>query len=799
MIVTGSTTKITTGTVSQGVGYNSFLDFQEAAGQRVDLYVPDRAGSLVNIVKNGSVVINGTLNSYKDGKIGGNIFFSSPDGFVVGKSGSINVGSLTVNTPTRNFLDKVVRADGTVDNAVAQQLMRGEIPMSSNGVIVIAGEVNASGTITLQGHTVRINGKTGPLTGKDIGQRTKFNATVNASGMIEGAKLVSRGGKVSIVSTGNTSISGSIQSDATANASGKGGDISVQAAGDILIESAAAFLANGLGAQGDGGSIIVKADNTLNVADHALFSAVGTGNGDGGFVELSGKRAAIGAVITRLGAENGVMGTLYIDPLDLLIGSTTANINSNGANVALQADNSITVINGGIIDTRMMTAGVTSGASGSITLVAPKILLQDGSAVLAGVTAGSAFAAGDVTFTASRTTSGVSEITIGDGLGGTANITGKNIAFNATATLGSAGFLLALPKAQSRISVLSGAINATGAFSATATATADAGLGSVPLGVVVANVDASVQVLGASVISAQTANLISIASAKASILTKSLTPASSSADGAVAINTVTSNSTSRVGGTAKITAATVNLDATNTVISKADATPAAAAFGASVGVSVVNATTLAEITGSGYIVADDLSVSAATVTSVDVKTGASAGGASAPESGSKAKTYLDDPKYGGAASTSGGKVSIAAALSISDLNSTTSATVDTVVATIVTNNLTVKTSSENSASVVADGTAAKSATGVGAAVGINIAKVKNDATIASNISANSADISALMTGAGNVFTTTTTSGAGASNVGIAGSFGLNLIDTQSSAVISPAAAVTLTGAGGRSV
>src|SRR5690606_31057045 len=63
----GNVTEIRTETVSQGTGFNSFSDFQQAAGTQVDLYVPDGAGNLVNIVRNGPVVIDGLLNSYKNG------------------------------------------------------------------------------------------------------------------------------------------------------------------------------------------------------------------------------------------------------------------------------------------------------------------------------------------------------------------------------------------------------------------------------------------------------------------------------------------------------------------------------------------------------------------------------------------------------------------------------------------------------------------------------------------------------------------------------------------------------------
>ena len=104
IVVKGDRTSIRTDTISGNTGFNSFSDFQQAAGTRVDLYVPDQAQNLINVVRNGQVVINGTLNAYKDGKIGGNVFFANSKGFVVGKTGVVNVGKLSVTTVRSTML-----------------------------------------------------------------------------------------------------------------------------------------------------------------------------------------------------------------------------------------------------------------------------------------------------------------------------------------------------------------------------------------------------------------------------------------------------------------------------------------------------------------------------------------------------------------------------------------------------------------------------------------------------------------------------------------------------------------------
>jgi hypothetical protein len=792
--VDGATTRITTGTVSKNTGFNSFSDFQQAAGTRVDLFVPDGAGNLVNIVR-GPVVIDGLLNSYKDGAIGGNVYFSTSQGFVLGANGSINVGKLTVNTPTAGFLDGVVRPDGSVDDQAAARLMHGIVPISPDGTIAIAGTINAAGGITLQGQDVDILGgevQLDPATR----QRLLFGATVNALDAVEGGRLVSHGGEISIVATGKARLGGQI--DASAATAGKGGRVSVRGK-DILLAGTARLTADGR-VEGAGGTVEMVADERLFVAGGSAISARGAGDGAGGFVELSGRRAEIGAVSVALGSDRGVAGTLLFDPYDLIIGGSVAEhgggddyslvgtIVSDGASVVLRADNSITVSSGGSITTTS-----TGGPAGNITLEAPLITIADGAWLNAGTT-------GDITLRAEATPGFLSSaaaagIVIGTG-GGTAPIlSGRNISLLATATVDSGLLLLDLPTAHATIAVNGSTITAAGAFKAEATATIDSGLAVLPIGIVVADVLSSVSVGGAADITAASASLKATSSATVKIATESLAPADSTADGAVAIATITSKALVDVAGTARMAVAgALDLAARNDVTAVADATPQAAPFGASVAVSVIDAETSATIGGNAAITAGSLSLDARTTTATTVTAKAAAGGGGEPQAGSKTKEQLD--KYGEEASTSEGSVSVVGGFAVSDLTSTTLARLASSVAATVSGATAVTTQSANSATVVADGSAVESTTGVGVAVGINLAHVANDALVAQGLTTGSLSVSAGMTNAaGNVFSTAATSGAGAKNVGVAGSLAVNLVDTQASARFGGGTAVTITGGG----
>ncbi len=781
--VSGSQTGITTGTIVNNTGYNSFSSFKQVADTTVNLYLPSDTSNLVNIVRGGPVVVDGILNSYKDGEIGGNVFFSDSHGFIVGQSGVVNVGSLTVNTPTDQFLESVIGADGTINHVAAGKLMRGEIPISPDGLIVISGQINAQNGITLDGQNVTLTGSNGAqVTGNDLTQRQLFQATVNSAGLVEGGSMVSNNGVISIVAAGNANVSGQVS--VGASSTGQGGQINVTSGGDITVAPTANLSADGEGVSGIGGTIVVYAGSSLFAQTGAMISARGAGTGAGGFVELSGKYVEIGSVELDLLSDSGAGGTLLIDPIDVTITAGNSILNA-GVNTVVEADNSITIAAGGSIDTTL-----SGGASGDITLTAPIIGVVAGGLLNAeAVDAGGT--AGTVSLNASKIGGGTAQITIGG------EIRGGDVNLIATATSAPLTIIASLPTATASISINGGVIAASGALIATATASSAAVAANLPVGVVVTNISASVDVIGGATINASSATLSSDATAVNVIATQSLVPANSSVDGAVAISTVNSSAITHV-GTADLTiTGDVSLGATNTVMSHADATPNAAAFGASVAVSVVNATTAATIDGMGYISAGSLSLNAITATDIVANASAASGGATEPQAGSEASNYLSDPNYQSAASTSEGQVSVVGALAISDLTSTTTASVNSGKISVIAGNASINTLTSNTANVTADGSALDSDVGVGVAVGINLAKVQNNATLAGQgISAGSLVVSAGMNAAAagtNSFITNATSGAGGTSVGVAGSLAVNLVDTQSLASISADVPVVING------
>ena len=152
VIVSNNITDITTNTISGVNAINSFKIFNVAQSNVVNLYIPDTATNLINLVHNERSEIYGMLNSIKDGQIGGNVYFLIPHGILVGESGVINVGSLAMITPTNDFMGGFFNdLTGKPFELSIQQVLEGQVPISDSGLVTIKGKVNAISDINIQG------------------------------------------------------------------------------------------------------------------------------------------------------------------------------------------------------------------------------------------------------------------------------------------------------------------------------------------------------------------------------------------------------------------------------------------------------------------------------------------------------------------------------------------------------------------------------------------------------------------------------------------------------------------------
>ncbi|MCL2390258.1 MAG: leukotoxin LktA family filamentous adhesin, partial [Endomicrobia bacterium] len=141
--VNGNVTDIHTNTVSGNTGFNSFKQFDVWMNNTVNLHLKDNMNNLVNLVHDSATKIDGVLNAFKNGKIGGNVFFLNPNGIAVGATGIVNVGALTLATPTKEFMDSVISSDKSVSSLVTKAILAGDIPINPTGTISVKGKINA--------------------------------------------------------------------------------------------------------------------------------------------------------------------------------------------------------------------------------------------------------------------------------------------------------------------------------------------------------------------------------------------------------------------------------------------------------------------------------------------------------------------------------------------------------------------------------------------------------------------------------------------------------------------------------
>ena len=148
------------------VAANKFTKFQVGEKHLVDMHLPEKTNHLVNFVDN-KISVNGTVNALKGNKVGGNLYFVSPQGMIVGKTGVINAGSLTAVITTDDAYKKYSELSDTKlplglgqteEQALAtlQKMQQGEVPLNPVGVITVNGSINAGNRITLAASQIHL-------------------------------------------------------------------------------------------------------------------------------------------------------------------------------------------------------------------------------------------------------------------------------------------------------------------------------------------------------------------------------------------------------------------------------------------------------------------------------------------------------------------------------------------------------------------------------------------------------------------------------------------------------------------
>ena len=168
----GGVWNVSTATARGKNAFNSFSRFDVDSGTTVNLYLPTGTSNLINLVRDKKTSIDGILNSFKDGALGaGNVFFLNPNGIAVGAGAVVNTGSLLLMTPTKEFMDELIAADGAISDAKTAAVLAGDVPISADGLISVKARLDKVRAFAAYGSEVSVAGTLAPAAGAMVNLR----------------------------------------------------------------------------------------------------------------------------------------------------------------------------------------------------------------------------------------------------------------------------------------------------------------------------------------------------------------------------------------------------------------------------------------------------------------------------------------------------------------------------------------------------------------------------------------------------------------------------------------------------
>lgn len=239
------------------VGLNRFQEFKVGNQELANLYFRQEKDStalntLVNTVAS-RIDINGTVNAIRDNKVGGNLYFLSKDGMVVGANGVVNAGSLTVLAAENKFKDA---------EAASEALKKQDWELSSKGTIDVSGTLNTATGIDLRAAYINVAKVKDTSFAPQLRTGMLFYTTVNTNGLVSDAGVKDGRLTATVDSSGNVVIAD--PNAATNNALKGDGSIKLQAS---ATKKNAAHL--------DSVSLQNAVEAKVNIAEGAKLDAAG--------------------------------------------------------------------------------------------------------------------------------------------------------------------------------------------------------------------------------------------------------------------------------------------------------------------------------------------------------------------------------------------------------------------------------------------------------------------------------------------------------------------------------------------
>lgn len=318
------------------VGYRKYDNFNLSAGDIANLiykYGNSRdINTFINLVQNG-VKIEGILNTMRDGNFyNGQAVFITPGGMTVGASGVLNVGSLSVITPTNDAYNSL-KGEYASNNFANINNISSLLNKSSNvGNISIDGKILAREGVQLRGGQINVgangaivNGITSTQAFTDrataaTNAEALFNNLVNTNGIKTASAFTKNGSNIQIKSSTGVDIAGKVINGA-ADASGI---TSAQGNSGVFITNS--------GSNGTKISGLVQSTHELNVFNKAGDMAInGTLKNEGANLNVSNKGGNV-AIGGTLSSDRDIAVTNNSSTGSLAFSGTAKGANANFVN-----------------------------------------------------------------------------------------------------------------------------------------------------------------------------------------------------------------------------------------------------------------------------------------------------------------------------------------------------------------------------------------------------------------------------------------------------------------------------------
>lgn len=318
------------------VGYRKYDNFNLSAGDIANLiykYGNSRdINTFINLVQNG-VKIDGILNTMRDGNFyNGQAVFITPGGMTVGASGVLNVGSLSVITPTNDAYNSL-KGEYASNNFANINNISSLLNKSSNvGNISIDGKILAREGVQLRGGQINVGANGAIVNGITSTQaftdrataatraEALFNNLVNTNGIKTASAFTKNGSNIQIKSSTGVDIAGKVINGA-ADASGI---TSAQGNSGVFITNS--------GSNGTKISGLVQSTHELNVFNKAGDMTInGTLKNEGANLNVSNKggNVAIGGILS---SDRDIAVTNNSSTGSLAFSGTAKGANANFVN-----------------------------------------------------------------------------------------------------------------------------------------------------------------------------------------------------------------------------------------------------------------------------------------------------------------------------------------------------------------------------------------------------------------------------------------------------------------------------------